>query len=292
MRILLFGGSGQLGYEIIKRAADLSFLISSPVQSELDITEQTEILSLAKKLKPDLIINCAAHTAVDQAESEPELALKINATGAKNCALAAKATNARLIQLSTDYVFSGDQKIPLKEEDSTKPLSVYGQSKLLGEQWILQEYQENSLIVRTSSLHGARGSNFVRTMLKLFKEKELVEVVDDQWMSPTWAGSLAEILLDLARMPDKKGIVHACDAGSISWFGFAEEILRQASAKGATFNPNLRLKPTELARSVRPAKRPQFSVLDCSRLEGWLARPRITWQEGLARHLSEITFEY
>jgi dTDP-4-dehydrorhamnose reductase len=286
MKILLFGGSGQLGYEIEKRARDLNFEVVSPVISELDITEGQQVRYLTSQVKPDLIINCAAYTAVDKAETEREEAFKINSLGAENVAIATKESGSRLIHISTDYVFDGEGDRPLKEEDPTNPVSCYGESKLEGEERVLRAIGDRAVIVRTSSLHGQRGVNFVHTMLDLFATRDVVKVVNDQFMSPTWAGWLAEVLLDLGRIKCE-GVVHASCAGGISWFDFAAEILELC--KGAVPHAaKVHLEPISAKEFGRPARRPSYSVFDCTKLAGILGRKPIPWQEGLRGHLSDI----
>lgn len=285
MKILLFGGSGQLGFEIRPRAKVLHFDVVAPVTSEVDIVDQNQVLKLVSELSPDIIINAAAYTAVDLAESEPEIAFKVNCDGVRNIALAAKETKARLIHVSTDYVFDGSITRPLKETDPVSPPNQYGASKLAGEKALAEVYPENSLIVRTSSLHGSKGINFVHTMLKLFKEKEEVAVVNDQIMSPTYAGWLAEVLLDLSRH-EITGIVHASCKGAISWFDFANEIL--AVAKKNDVPTKASIKPISASEFYRPAKRPSYSVFDCSRLTDALGRAPIDWKDGLKQHMKEL----
>lgn len=285
MKILLFGGSGQLGFELQKRALDLNFEVVSPVISEIDISDREQVLFLARQVKPDLVINAAAYTLVDKAEEEKEAAFLINRDGAGNVAQAAKDCNARLIQISTDYVFDGKGSSPVTESAPVNPLNVYGHSKLEGEREVQRIYPERSIIVRTSSLHGQKGVNFVHTMLDLFASRPVVKVVNDQFMSPTWAGWLAEVTLDLGRM-DWNGVVHACCAGAISWYDFAEEILKLTEHRFAGKMP--RLETTSASEFGRPAQRPQYSVLDCSLLTKIIGRKPIAWQEGLQGHLSDI----
>jgi dTDP-4-dehydrorhamnose reductase len=290
MKILLFGGSGQLGYDIQVRAHDLNFDVVSPVISEVNISERKQVEYLASELKPDLIVNCAAYTAVDKAEVEKEEAYSINCLGAKHVALAAKKSSSRLIHISTDYVFAGDSQIPLNEEMPTSPLNVYGQSKLDGEVEILKNYPEHSLILRTASLYGQRGVNFVRTMLELFRTKSEVKVVEDQVMSPTWSGWLAEAILDLGRM-DHAGIMHATCSGHTTWFDFACSIRKNATMLETTMleaSPDLKITPILAKDFARPARRPQFSVLDCSKLTKALGRAPMPWEDALKAHLKEI----
>lgn len=286
MKILLFGGSGQLGVEISKRARDLNFEIISPVQSELDISEEKQVRYLAKQVQPYIIVNCAAYTLVDKAEEENDAAFSINCEGAKNSALAAADCKCRLIHISTDYVFRGDTRAPLKEGDRCDPINVYGQSKLAGENEIRSVYPDRSLILRTSSLYGNKGVNFVRTMLDLFRTKELVKVVDDQYMSPTWAGWLAEVILDLSRL-EASGLMHACCEGETNWYGFASLIL-ELSRSRVEASKNLRIEPIPSAQFPRPAARPAYSVLNCDLLTNTLGRRPISWQDGLRFYLKEL----
>lgn len=291
MKILLFGGSGQLGHEVRTRALDLNFEVVAPVPSEVDVVEMSQVQFLTSSVKPDTVINCAAYTAVDKAEEERELAYRVNRDGVRNIARAAKEVGARVIHISTDYVFSGEFPAgvtprPLREDDPTDPRNVYGASKLEGEQALLEELGDRGLVVRTSSLHGQHGENFVHTMLKLMREREVVKVVNDHIMSPTWAGWLAEVLLDLCRL-ELHGVVHASCAGAISWFDFAAGI-REQVAPASPEVAKVRLEPIRAEEFGRPAHRPPYSVFDCSRLSAALGRQPIPWQEGLRRHLIDL----
>lgn len=286
MKILLFGGSGQLGLEIQKRALDLAFEVLSPVQSEIDITEAQQVRFLLQRVRPDLVINSAAYTAVDKAETERDVAFAVNADGAAVVAEASREIGARCIYISTDYVFSGDGSRPLREDDPVQPKNVYGASKLAGEERVLSILGSQALVVRTSSLHGQHGENFVHTMLRLFRERPEVSIVADQYMSPTWAGWLAEVLLDLARTATH-GVVHASCGGGISWFEFAEEIWNSVRIREPAIQKCL-LKKISAADFSRPAQRPKYSVFDCSKLTQILGRSPIPWKEGLRGHLRDI----
>lgn len=288
MKILLFGGAGQLGFEIQKRAFDLDFEVVSPVLSEVDITNEHQVQFLAQKVRAELVVNCAAYTAVDKAEVEQAEAYKINRDGAAVVARAARDSGARMIHVSTDYVFDGTLDKPIDEEHKPNPINVYGASKLAGEIEVEKILGKRSLIVRTSSLHGQRGENFVHTMVKLFSEREVVKVVNDQWMSATWAGWLAEALLDLGRI-DCGGTVHASCAGALTWFDFAAAILEQIKEKNEAAR-RCKLEATTAAAFARPAKRPTYSVFDCTRLSSLLGRKPISWQDGLRSHLREIGY--
>ena len=283
MRVLLFGGSGQLGQEYVTRARDLSFEVISPALGEVDITEETQVRYLASQIKPDLVVNFAAYTAVDKAESEREAAFFINRDGSRHVAIAAKDLGKRLLHVSTDYVFSGEGNLLLDELSPTGPQSVYGESKLEGEKEIIKVLADQALIIRTSSLHGQYGANFVHTMLSLFDQKKTVNVVSDQIMSPTWAGFLAESILDLSRS-NAGGVVHCSCKGEVSWFEFAKKIGELA------FNPDEQpdIRPSLLKDLDRPAKRPQYSPFNVARLEKLLGRPALSWPKGLALHLKDI----
>ncbi len=286
MKILLFGGSGQLGYDLIRRAADLNFEIVAPVTSEVDITDRAEVGAIVEKTAPTIVINSAAYTAVDLAEEEPERAHAVNALGAELVATACLRRGTRLIHISTDYVFDGEGDTPLTEESPVRPLNVYGASKLEGERAVGKVLGDRALVVRTASLYGQRGANFVGTMLKLFSERERIQVVADQWMSPTWTGYFAEVILDLCRIPCS-GVVHAACEGAVSWYTFAQAILRHSSERlpsGAMCS----IEPTTAEVYARPARRPRYSVLDCGKLAGLLGRPPLNWEEALKEYLHEI----
>ncbi len=289
MKILLFGGTGQLGREIVQKAEGLHLECVYPVSSELDVSERDEVVRLATASTPDIIINTAAYTAVDRAEEESERCFAINARGAAHVAEAAKESGAALIHISTDYVYGNKATEPIKEDFSPEPLNVYGRSKLEGDNAVLDILRSRATIMRVSSLHGQYGHNFVHTMLRLFEEKELVKVVQDQVMSPTWTGWLAEVVLDIARTDtDTSGIVHAASAGEISWFDFAREIYQLAAPQSKDEGWKAKLEPTTSESYVTAATRPRYSVLDTTKLEHILGRDVITWQDGLTHHLKDI----
>lgn len=282
MKILLLGGSGQLGYEVITRAHDLNFEVVAPVSSEVDVANFEQLNYLAHQVRPDILLNCAAYTAVDKAETERERCFRINRDGAACVARVGAELQCRVIFVSTDYVFAGDGTQPLDEDMPTGPRNVYGESKLAGEQEMARILGDKGLVVRTSSLHGQRGVNFVNTMLNLFRTRPEVKVVSDQVMSPTWAGWLAEVLLDLSRT-SAGGVVHASGDGAVSWLEFARAI-HAWSTSPAT----VQVQPITTEEFGRPAKRPMFSAFNCRKLAGLLGRKPIPWQEGLKRHLREV----
>ncbi len=286
MKILLFGGSGQLGFELKKRARDLEFELVSPVTAELDITDREQVQRLLSSLKPAVVINCAAYTSVDKAEHEQEKAFLINRDGAGHIAEACAKIDCRMIHISTDYVFDGALGRALKESDAVNPLSIYGRSKLEGEQRVTSALGERGLILRTQALFGQKGINFVQSMLKFFPERNHLRIVDDQWVSPTWAGWLAEVILDLARMP-VGGVVHASCDGAVSWFEFATEIqlLSRTYFEG---KPLAKLEKITAQELNRPAPRPTYSAFDTTLVSSLLGRSPISWREGLSRYLQEI----
>ena len=290
MKILLFGGAGQLGKEILAHAENLSFTIVSPVLEEVDIVDQGQVERLTRAVAPAVVINCAAYTSVDKAEDEPEIAYRANRDGAGHVAEAARAIGARIIHISTDYVFGDASQLsnrgPLDERTPTDPLNVYGKSKLEGELRVLQIGKNSATVLRTAWLHGARGPNFLHTMMKLFREKEEVRVVNDQFGSPTWTGWLAEVILDCARI-ETSGLLHAACGGSTSWFGFAQAILEEMKIRGEKVRVE-RLLPQTTAEAARKAVRPGYSALNSTKLSIVLGRESMDWREGVRAHMAEL----
>lgn len=286
MKIALFGGSGQLGAELKSRAGVLDFELCSPVRKEVDLTEGAQVRGVLENLAPDVVINAAAYTAVDKAEEERELAFAINAEGARNIAEACLGVDARLIHISTDYVFDGSLSRPLHEADVVNPLSVYGASKLEGEKACLEILRDKAVVVRTQALYGRGGINFVSTMLQLFESRDEIRVVDDQFVSPTWAGWLAEVVLDLVRT-EVSGIVHASNSGVVSWFEFAQTIQALAQSK-LGLHSSTNILPVSAAEYKRPAVRPTYSAFDTTCLEGILKRPVTHWRQVLEAYLDEV----
>lgn len=286
MKILLFGGSGQLGFEVKKRARDLEFDLVSPVTAEVDVADRAQVKKCVLALKPDAVINAAAYTAVDKAEHEQDAAFRTNRDAAGYIAEACASVACRMIHISTDYVFDGSLGRELRESDPVRPLSVYGKSKLEGEQLVIEALGDRALILRTQALFGQKGINFVQSMLRFFPERPSLKIVDDQWVSPTWAGWLAEAILDFVRMP-VGGIVHASCSGTVSWFDFASKI-QELSRPWFKGQPLATLEKTTARELNRPAQRPTFSAFDTTLISSLLGRSPISWQEGLARYLTEI----
>ncbi len=231
MKILITGANGQLGWELQRTGPD-GWEILALNRAELDITDSAAVASAFQKHQPDLVINTAAYTAVDKAESEKDKAYNVNATGAANIARAAEDFQARLIHISTDFVFDGTKSRPYLPGDKPNPINVYGSSKLQGEQAVLNETKDKALILRTGWVYSSHGSNFVKTMLKLLAERDEIRVVADQVGTPTWAGDLAKAIYQFATIPDAHGIYHWTDAGDASWYDFAVAIQEEAHELG------------------------------------------------------------
>lgn len=275
MKVLITGAGGMLAQEIARVLDGRQQLILAG-HAELDIANQEQTAQLLALHKPDYVINCAAQTNVDACESDAARAFAVNAKGVQNLAFACRKIRAQLLQISTDYVFDGRSQKPYAEDDPTNPQSVYGRSKLAGERYV-QDILERYVIVRTAWLYGGRGRHFVGTILKLAGERDRLEVVDDQTGSPTCAADLAGAIEALLRVP-ARGIYHVANAGSCSWYGFACRIL---ALTGST-TP---VEPVSSGHLARPAPRPAYSVLDCSRFireTGHVLRP---WDQALAAYL-------
>jgi dTDP-4-dehydrorhamnose reductase len=281
MRILITGAQGMLGHDVLRvgeRAGHELIAIDLP---ELDITDERAVEEFFERERPDGCVNCAAWTDVDGAESKEDLARAVNATGAGNLARAAAEIGVQLLHISTDYVFDGAAPLdaagrerPYVESDPTGPRSVYGQTKLEGEQQVLGASAKHT-VVRTAWLYGVDGKNFVDTMLRLAGEREAVQVVTDQVGSPTWSGHLAPAILGLLER-EVSGLVHLTGAGAVSWNGFAKEIFRQAEV-------DCRVEPASSEQIARPAPRPAYSVLESERED---VLPMPPWQDGLAGYLA------
>lgn len=258
-RVLVTGANGQLGLELkATLPADIEFHgVDLP---QLDITDASAVLGFVDRLRPAAIINCAAYTAVDKAESDVTLAYAVNRDGARHLAAAARQSGARLVQISTDFVFDGRQSSPYRTTDAPAPLGVYGQSKLDGERVAAQETAGDALIVRTAWLYSAHGQNFVKTMLRLMREKPQLSVVADQVGTPTSATTLAQAIWALLAADAAGGIWHYSNAGVASWYDFACAIREMATAGGvANLAP---VTPIPTSAYPTPAQRPAYSVLD------------------------------
>lgn len=252
MKILVTGGHGQLGKEIVEEFSKEHETYGFSKQ-DLDVTDINQVIAVLHRFKPDAVIHAAAYTKVDQAELEPVSAYSVNAYGTRNIAVATQQLGAKMVYISTDYVFDGSQSTPYREFDQTAPLNQYGKSKLAGEQMV-QTFAEKLFIVRTSWLFGKHGPNFVRTMLQLSRTKEELKVVCDQVGTPTSTHDLSRFLKDLVKS-EKYGIYHASNSGSCSWFEFAQAVFQTAAIPQ-------KIIPVESKDFPQLAVRPAYSVLD------------------------------
>ncbi len=275
MRVLITGAGGMLGRDVARAARERGDEVDALDHGQLDIADADAVARAIRESRPDVVINCAAWTDVDGAEDEEAAATAINGEGAGNVAREAAAAGARLVHVSSDYVFDGQGRAPYVESDPVGPLSAYGRSKLAGERAVT-EAGGDQVIARSSWLFGAGGKNFVETMLRVGAERDEVKVVNDQIGCPTYTGHLATALLDLAAS-DTQGIHHAAAGGGCSWHGFAVEIFEQAGL-------DVTVTPWTTAELNRPAPRPAYSVLASAREDG-VQLP--DWREGLAAYLTE-----
>ena len=289
MKYLITGVSGQLGYDVKRDLLGRGVSendISSPRTAEMDITDRQAVENYVENFRPDVIIHCAAYTNVDGAESDPEVCQKVNVEGTKHLVEAAKQVNAKLIYISTDYVFNGESSEPYEVESQADPQSVYGATKYEGE-LAVQSYFKH-FIVRISWVFGINGHNFVKTMIKVSKGREVVSVVDDQIGSPTYTVDLAKFLIDLSKS-DKYGTYHATNEGFCSWADFTEEIYRLS---GITTKVNHVSTDEYIKIAGRPqAKRPHYSKLSKKVLEenGFTRLP--SWQDATRRYIAELEKE-
>jgi dTDP-4-dehydrorhamnose reductase len=286
LRLLLTGAGGQVGSAVRQRAPAEATLVAMD-SGMLDITDAHAVRAAVAAAKPDVVLNAAAYTAVDRAESEAERAFSVNRDGPAHLAAASRAQGARIIHLSTDFVFDGAQGAPYGADAPCRPINTYGASKRAGEEAVQKEAGDTALIMRTSWVYAARGHNFVLTMLRLLRERPEVRVVTDQVGSPTWATSLADALWGAACRADLSGIHHWTDAGVASWYDFAVAIQEESVALGLLSRsvPVLAIASRDLPL---PARRPAFSVLDTSPTTRALGMTPAHWRVNLRRMLHEL----
>jgi dTDP-4-dehydrorhamnose reductase len=271
-RWLVTGGSGQLGSEVVGILRSRGAEVVAPTHAVLDIADESSIAAAFDEHRPDVVVSCAAYTAVDAAQTDVEGATLLNATAPALLATASGRVGARLLHVSTDYVFAGDGTQPYAEDAPTAPRSVYGATKLAGELAVLETLPGTGYVVRTAWLYGATGSNFVRTMVRLAGERDVLEVVDDQLGQPTWAADVADRLVALGEAEAPPGVYHATSSGSTTWFGFARAVFE---AYG--LDPE-RVRPTTTDRFPRPAPRPAYSVLGHARWAAAGLEPIRDWR--------------
>jgi dTDP-4-dehydrorhamnose reductase len=293
MNILLFGKTGQVGWELQRSLAPLGNIIAVDVQSTEycgDFSNPEGVAETVRRVKPDVIVNAAAHTAVDKAESERDFAQLLNATSVEAIAKEAEKINAWLIHYSTDYVFPGDGDKPWMETDATAPLNTYGETKLAGEIAVQQNCTKH-LVFRTSWVFAGKGNNFAKTMLRLAKDREELSIINDQFGAPTGAELLADCTAHAIKTamakPDVAGLYHLVASGTTTWFDYANLVFAEAKAAGlelALMNTN----PVPTSAYPTPAQRPQNSRLDTTKFQKTFGLTLPSWDVGVKRMLAEI----
>jgi dTDP-4-dehydrorhamnose reductase len=284
-KVLITGAGGQVGRTLLDVAPD-SFEVVACTHADLDVGAGEAVRECIGRHRPAVIINAAAYTAVDKAESEPEAAERINAEGPGHLAVAAREYGARLIHISTDFVFDGAASVPYRPDSATSPLGVYGRTKRDGERAVLEALPQRSTIVRTAWVYAATGANFVRTMLRVMRASGAVRVVADQVGTPTAARSLSETLWRIASNPEIRGIHHWTDAGVASWYDFAVAIAEEGARLGLVPS-EVTVAPITTSDYPTPARRPCFSVLDKRSLAPYGLTP-IHWRKRLRAVMKEI----
>jgi len=285
VKILIAGAAGQVGRALVDSAPPPIEVVRCSHQ-DLDVADELAVLSCIRLHAPDVIVNAAARTAVDRAESEPELARRVNSDGPRYLALAAREVSARLLHISTDFVFDGASSIPYPPEAPTNPLNVYGVTKRAGEQAVLEVLPERSVVLRTSWVYAAQGSNFVRTMLRLMGANAAVRVVADQVGTPTAARSVAQAIWKIMERPSLTGIHHWSDAGVASWYDFAVAIADIAENLGL-LPSTITVTPIFTEEYPTAARRPRYSVLDTRSLAVLGIAPA-HWRRQLQSVLAEL----
>ncbi|MFI6434656.1 dTDP-4-dehydrorhamnose reductase [Streptomyces sp. NPDC050759] len=283
---LVTGAGGMLGQDVLARLSQSGERFVALDRKALDLTDAGAVSAALEEHRPAVVVNCAAWTAVDDAETREDEALAINGDGPANLAAACARTGAVLLHVSTDYVFAGDAQEPYTEDAPTAPRSAYGRTKLAGEQAVLKGLPERGYVVRTAWLYGTGGPNFVRTMIKLEGVKDTLDVVDDQRGQPTWSADLAGLLVELGlgalAGTAPAGVYHGTNSGETTWHGFTQEIFRLLGT-----DPD-RVRPTTSAAFVRPAPRPAYSVLGHDRFAEAGIEPLRDWRTALTEAFPEI----
>lgn len=286
MSWLITGGSGQLGIAVSQELSERGILFDALSSSDLDITDAERVKDTIFDLNPSVVVNCAAWTDVDGAEKSEAQAFRVNAEGAENVAIAAKACGAKLVHISTDYVFSGESELAWKTDDNRGPRSAYGRTKLAGEERVLGTYPERSLLIRTAWLYSPWKKNFLKTVLRLASENSTqIRMVNDQMGQPTSAIDLAIRIIQVAESPLESGVFHGTNSGAATWFDFASEIMRFSG------NDQMRLKPVSSSELEQVAPRPKFSVLDHSAWTSYGFRPMQDWKLALHYTMSKMEFD-
>ncbi len=276
------GAGGMLGQDVVtclERDGETALALT---RADLDITDRAAVAAAVVNCRPDTVVNCAAWTAVDEAEAHEDEAFEVNGGGVRLVAEACAASGARLIHMSTDYVFAGDARRPYTEHDRCGPRTAYGRTKLAGERAVAELLPGSGYVVRTAWLYGAHGPNFVRTMIGLEQDRAVVDVVDDQHGQPTWTMDVAGQVIALARSGAPAGVYHATSSGQTTWFGLAREIFRLLGADTA------RVRPVTSGAHPRPAPRPAYSVLGHGAWARAAIKPIPDWRLRLHRGLRAV----
>jgi dTDP-4-dehydrorhamnose reductase len=287
---LVTGAGGMLARDVLARLAAAGIPAIAATRAELDVTDPAAVRDVLARHRPAAVVNCAAWTAVDDAETREADALRINGDGPRHLAEAGRELDAVLLHVSTDYVFPGDAAAPYPEDAPTGPRSAYGRTKLAGEQAVLGALPDRGFVVRTAWLYGAGGGNFVRTMIRLEAVKDTLDVVDDQCGQPTWTVDLADRLVRLGQAAlagtAPAGVYHGTSGGQTTWVGLTREIFRLLGA-----DPE-RVRPTTSAAFARPAPRPAYSVLGRSRWQQAGIEPIRDWSEALSSAMPALVAEH
>lgn len=291
MNILVAGNKGMLGRDLAARLVVAGYTVKGVDINEVDITEFEDVMKCFKTFGPDAVVNCAAYTGVDMAESDFKLAYAANRDGPENLAKACRELHLPLIHISTDYVFDGDSGVSYREEDGVNPIGVYGCSKWEGESRVRENLKEH-IIIRTSWLYGVFGNNFVKTILRLARERDEIRIVSDQTGCPTWTGELSRAILEIVKQigNDKEkiqwGTYHCCGQGKTTWYEFACRIVEEGRKRESL--KVSRIVPIKTEEYPTPARRPAWSVLDCSKIRETFCVELNAWELGLGRMMEEV----
>ena len=282
---LVIGAGGMLGRDLAAILRRRGEQVTDLARGDLDVTDGTAVRDVLRRHRPAVVVNCAAWTAVDEAEAHEDAALLVNGQGAENIAAACAASGARLMHMSTDYVFGGDGQQPYAEDERPAPRTAYGRTTLAGEMAVLRLLPDTGLVVRTAWLYGAHGPNFVATMIRLAAERPTVEVVNDQRGQPTWTVDVAHQIIALAQPAAGAGVYHATSSGETTWFGLAREVF------GLLGTDPGRVRPTTSAAYPMPAPRPAYSVLGHDRHRSAGITPIADWRDSLRRAFPALAHE-
>lgn len=293
MKILISGAKGQVGTELVAQAIDRGHEVTGYDSRALDICNSEQLNNTIAQIKPDVIINAAAYTAVDKAESEQQAAYAVNSLGSENLAIACKQYDIPLLHISTDYVYDGEKQSPYHELDTTTPTGIYGASKLEGDEKIIQIWHKH-IILRVSWVFGQHGNNFVKTMLKLAAQRDELSIVNDQFGAPTSARAISTRLLEILdnsqfnQVSCPWGIYNLQSDPGVTWYDFAREIFTQAQQMGI-INKEMKLKPIPSSQFPTPVKRPANSKLNGDKLQQNFGLPAVDWRSDLTEMLKSIS---